>query len=343
MRRLVVDLHSPRPLWCVPAATVRVIREALGPDWIVKNLRTPAPSDGDGGAGSVEAVRVARGAEVYIGWGIPAGVARAGAGTLRWAHSAAAGVGSSLTPELKATGAVFTNSRVIQAEPMADWVVAAIGFCLRGFHAAVSAQHARRWAKDVFTDNTTVRAREFGGTRIGVVGLGGVGRAVARRCVALGMEVRAVRRRPERRSPAGVRWVGGAHEITKLARQSDVLVIGAAHTRQTTRLVDGRVLRALPRGAFVVNVARGALLDEDALVSFLDSGHLAGCVLDVVSVEPLPKEHVFWRHPSVLMFPHVSAVSERFWTRETELILENVNRYLYGRRLKNVVDFEAGY
>jgi phosphoglycerate dehydrogenase-like enzyme len=226
---------------------------------------------------------------------------------------------------------------------MADWVLAAIGFCLRGFHAAVAAQQARRWAKDVFTDNTTVRTREFAGTRVGIVGLGGVGRAVAQRCVALGMEVRAIRRRADRRKPAGVSWVGSTDQITKLARQSDVLVVAAAHTPLTTHLVDSQVLAALPRGAFVVNVARGALLDEGSVLKYLDSGHIAGCVLDVFSHEPLPKTHPFWRHPSVTVFPHVSAVSERFWTRETALILENINRYLHGRRLKNIVDFQAGY
>ncbi len=343
MRRLVIDLHSPRPLWSVPDATVRAIRGALGSDWTVRNLRAPAPSDGDGGSGSPEAVPIARGAEVYIGWGVPAAVARAGCETLRWVHSAAAGVGSSLTPELEATRAVFTNSRVIQAEPMADWVLTAIGFCLRGFHAAVSAQKARRWAKDVFTDKATVRAREFEGTRVGIVGLGGVGCAVARRCVALGMEVRGIRRRADRRKPAGVRWVGRADQITQLARQSDVLVVAAAHTPLTSHIVDDRVLKALPHGSFVVNVARGALLDEDAMLRQLDSGHVAGCVLDVFSHEPLPRMHPFWRHPSVMVFPHVSAVSERFWSRETELILENINCYLRGRRLKNIVDFQTGY
>jgi phosphoglycerate dehydrogenase-like enzyme len=157
------------------------------------------------------------------------------------------------------------------------------------------------------------------------------------------MTVRGVRRRPERRRPAGVRWVGGPDALLDLARQSHVLVIAAPHTRATRGLVGDAVLRALPEGAFVLNLSRGDLLDSTALLMHLDSGHLAGCVLDVFGVEPLPPDDALWRHPRVLVTPHVSAVSERFWERESELIVENVDRYLRSARLKNLVDPNAGY
>src|SRR6185503_464999 len=134
----------------------------------------------------------------------------------RWAHSAAAGVGSSLTPELAASGASFTNSRAVHAEPMADWVVAALGFCFRGMHEMVVAQRERRWAAVRFTDRV-VPTREFTGARIGLVGLGGIGSAVALRCAALGMRVRGVRRRSGRTLPKGVDWAGGPGDLRKLA------------------------------------------------------------------------------------------------------------------------------
>jgi phosphoglycerate dehydrogenase-like enzyme len=220
--------------------------------------------------------------------------------------------------------------------------VTAIGLCLRGFHAALAGQSHRRWVKRRFTDGE-VQVREFAGTRVGIVGLGGVGSAIARRCSGLGMDVRGIRRRPERRRPAGVRWVGGPGEIVRLARRTDVLIVTAPHTAQTRHLVDAAVLDALPQGAFVVNLARGPLLDETALLERLDDGRLAGCVLDVFATEPLPRRHPFWRHPRVLVTPHVSAVSGRFWEREGALILENVRRYRTGRRLKNVVDLRVGY
>ncbi len=283
-----------------------------------------------------------RGAEAYLGFGVSPTIARAGLGSLCWAHSAAAGVGSSLTPELAATGAAFTNSRAIHAEPMADWVLAALGYCFRGFYEMVRAQRERRWSQSLFTDRTVV-CREFGGARIGLVGLGGIGRAVAHRCAALGMEVRAVRRRPGRRLPRGVDWAGGPRDIRQLARWSDALVIAAPHTRETSHLIDHDVLRALPRGAFVINASRGTLIDESALLRHLDTGRVAACVLDVFRREPLADDHPLWSHPRVLVSPHVSAVSERFWERETALIVDNVRRYRAGRRLRNLVDWEAGY
>jgi D-2-hydroxyacid dehydrogenase (NADP+) len=287
VRRAVVDLASPRPVWRVPDATVAAVRRAFGRGWEVESVGAFASSDGDGAAGSAEALAAAEGA-------------------LRWAHSAAAGVGASITPEFRATGAVLTNSRGIHAEPIADWVIAALGFCLRGFHAAVRAQAEGRWAKDVFTDGT-VRPRELAGTRVGIVGFGGIGRAVARRSAALGMEVSAVRRHPGLTRPRPLRWIGGPAQLQELA---------------------GR---------------RGGLLDEDALLAALDAGRLAGCALDVFAHEPLAADHPLWGHPRALVFPHVSAVSNRFWERETALLVENIARYRRGTRLKNVVNLDLGY
>ncbi len=329
-------------MWHVPPQAIDAIRRALGRGWEVVEILTPALSDGDGASASGEAVQAARGAEVYFGWGVPAGVARAAHGSLKWAHTASAGVTASLSADFQATGAILTNSRGIQADPMADWTLAAIGFCLRGFHPAVKAQREHAWVKDEFTDGR-IAVREFSGARVGIIGLGGIGRAVAKRCHALGMEVRATRRRPGARRPAGVVWVGGPDAIHDLAEQSDVLVITAPFTRETERLVDDSVLHAMPEGGFLINVSRGALVDESALLRHLDRGRLAGCVLDVLAVEPLPTDHPFWDHPRVLITPHVSAVSTRYWERETALIVENIERYRHGRRLANVVKPEVGY
>ena len=338
----MLELASSRPIWRVRPAAVRAMRRAFGAGWRILNIGALAQSDGDGGGGSPEALRAVRGAEVYVGFGVPGTVARAGLGTLRWVHSAAAGVGSSLTPELAATGARFTNSRAVHAEPMADWVVAALGFCFRGFHEMVAAQRGRHWASTRFTSRT-VSVLEFTGARVGLVGLGGIGAAVARRAASLGMKVSAVRRHPGRRLPRGVNWAGGPRDLLRLAARSDALVVAAPYTRETRHLVSDAVLRALPHGAFVVNVARGALIDESALLRRLDAGHLGGCVLDVFQAEPLPRRHALWTHPRVLVSPHVSGVSERFWERETALIVDNIRRYRTGRRLRNLVDPDAGY
>lgn len=341
-RRAVIDLGSTRPVWSVPAETIAELRRAFGRAFEVLQVKAPASSDGDGRSASDEAVIAARGAEVYVGWGAGEGVIAAATGTLRWVHTAAAGVSAGLARALAGSGVVLTNSRGVHAEPMADWILAALAACARGFPAAAHAQAEERWAKDVFTDGS-VPVRELGGMRIGIVGLGGIGRATALRCAALGMEVRAVRRHAGLRRPRGVRWVGGRGDLVRLARRSDALVIAAPATPETERLIDARVLDALPRGAFVINVARGSLLDEAALLERLADGRIGACALDVFATEPLPPGHAFWHHPRVLLTPHVSAVSPQFWRRESALLTENIRRYRDGRRLRNVVNLEMGY
>ena len=342
-RRVVVDLASPRAVWRIPPERVDEIGAALGKHWELIEVRTPASSDGDGasGSGSPEAIAAAQGAEIYIGYGIAPGVAAAARGTLHWVHSGAAGVGSSIA-QLRGTGIQFTNSAGVHAEPIADWVIAAIAYFARGLDRMAAAQREGRWAKEEFADHADA-VRELRDVRVGILGLGGIGTAVARRALALGMAVSGVRRQPERGGPPGVRGVGGLVDLPRLAAESDCLVIAAPHTSATAGAVDRAVLERLPRGALVINVSRGSLLDETALAALLDSRHLAGAALDVFATEPLPAGHQFWTHPRVLISPHVSAVTSRFWDRETALIVDNIKRYLAGSPLTNLVDLEAGY
>ena len=342
-RRLVVDLASPRAAWRIPKARVTEIRSALGDGWEVAEIAAPAVSDGDGayGSGSPESIAAARGAEVYVGYGLPKGVVEAGRDTLRWVHSGTAGVGGSI-PHVAGTRIVLTNSAGVHAEPMADWVIAAVGFFVRGIDRMVSAQRQGRWAKEDFTDGA-VPMREFKDLGVGILGLGGIGSAIARRASALGMKVSGVRRHPERGGPPRTSWVGRLTDLPKLAAGSDVLVIAAPQTAETTGAVDRGILERLPLHAIVVNVSRGSLLDETALLDLLDRRRIRGAALDVFGTEPLPSEHPFWRHPRVLVSPHVSAVTTGFWERETALIVDNIKRYLEGAPLTNVVDLEAGY
>lgn len=300
-----------------------------------------AEHEGDAAIATREAVQAVRGAEIYLGYGVPAAVAAEGQGTLRWAHSGTAGIGDSLS-HLVGAGVVVTNSAAVHAEPIADWVVAVVGYFARGLDRMRAAQSEARWARREFGE-MRVPVREFRDLRMGVFGLGGIGSAVARRALGLGMRVAGVRRRPERGGPEGVGWVGGPAELSRLAATSDVLVIAAPETRASTGAVSRGVLAELPDDAVVVNVARGSLLDEAALLDELNQGRLRGAALDVFTAEPLPRDHPFWAHPRVIVSPHVSAVTTRFWERETGLIVENIRRYLGGMRLLNVVDQEAGY
>ncbi|OLC04246.1 MAG: hypothetical protein AUH45_03305 [Gemmatimonadetes bacterium 13_1_40CM_69_22] len=337
----MVDLASPRAAWRVQPSAVQAIRDALGEGWEVVEVHAPAASDGDGGSGTPEANAAARGAEIYVGYGVPAGVVQAARGTLKWAHSGTAGIGASLA-HLRGAGVVLTNSAAVHADPIADWAIAALAYFARGLDRLREFQVAERWARVEFAD-LVIPVREFGELRVGVFGLGGIGGAVARRALALGMSVAGVRRHPERGGPPGVRWVGGPGDLGRLAAESDCLVIAAPHTPDTAAVVTGAVLERLPSDAIVINVSRGTLLDETALLHALDAARLRGAALDVFSAEPLPAGHPLWRHPRVLVSPHVAAVTTRFWERETGLIVENIRRYLAGAPLANVVDLEAGY
>jgi phosphoglycerate dehydrogenase-like enzyme len=271
-RRLVVDLASPRAAWRIPPATVQTIRAALGSGWEVVQVQAPAASDGDGGSGNPEAVAAARGAEIYVGYGVPPGVIAAGRGTLRWVHTATAGVWMSL-PSIAGTGIVLTNSAAVHAEPIADWTIAALGYFARGLDRMRAFQAAEHWARTELTA-VPVPVREFAELRLGVFGLGGIGGAIARRGIALGMSVAGVRRRPARGGPAGVRWVGGLDALPRLAAESDCFVIAAPHTDETRGAVSRQVLERLPPEAIVVNVSRGELLDETALLDLLDASRL---------------------------------------------------------------------
>ena len=340
-RRLVLDLASQRPVWRPPDEFVRALTAAGGEEWRVESVVAANDSDGDGAGGSPQAVAVAAGAEVYIGWGIPAAVVEAGRETLRWVHTAAAGVGGSLTPALRESGVVLTKSAGVHAEPIAEWVVGAVLHFFRGMDLALEAQRGRRWAKSELT-GLPCPLREIAGSRAAVYGLGGIGRAVAVRLSALGAEVRAVRRRPQLGGPDGVPVVGP--DRTAWALEGATALIVAAPLTEGTRAAVGRgELALLGDGAVLVNASRGAIVDEAALLAALDSGKLRGAALDAFEREPLPPEHPYWAHPCVLVHPHVAGVTPRYWAREQALVLENWARYRERRALLNVVDMGAGY
>ncbi len=344
MSRLVVDMQDVRSIWSLPEWTVREIREALPPSWEVVVMETPADGSGDGATRvDPRTLESVRDAEVYLGFGIPAEILRAGT-SLRWVHSGAAGVGGSLTPEMLASEVVFTNSAGIHGPPMAETVVAMILHFARGLDFAVRAQARTEWWKEPFYRGDTP-VREVAGSTVGILGYGGIGREVARRVLALGARVLALRSPgggPEG-SGDGVTVLRGESGLDRLLAESDYLVVSAPETPRTRGIVGREALARLKEGAVLLNVSRGALVDEDALVDALREGRLRGAGLDVFRREPLPRDHPLWGLDGVLVTPHVSAVSRGFWRRETDLIVENVGRFLSGDELLNVVDKQAGY
>lgn len=343
VRRLVVDLNSSAPTMALPSWGLERLRAATPHGWELVNIASVTDSSGDGtNAVSDETMAAIGEAEAYFGYGLPASLVAA-APRLRWAHSASAGVGSSITPALLSAGLVFTNSAGVYAEAMAETVLAGVLHFVRGLDHAVHQQRAGTWNKRPF-QTPPFAVREVADLRVLVVGAGGIGRAVARRLCALGATCTGVRRRPSLGVPEGFAAVIGPEGLDAALPLADVVVLAAPLTALSRGLLDARRLALLPEGAIVVNVARGALLDDAALLAALDAGRLRGAALDVFPSEPLPTEHPYWGHPRVLVTPHVSGVSPaRHWQRALELFEDNWRRWVAGEPLRNVVDPVAGY
>ena len=359
---VVLDLLDRRPIWAIPDWAIAEIRAALPEGWTLHAATTPADGSGDGrGTGpSAEVLEAVRDARVYIGFGVPPEVLEAGAGTLKWVHTGAAGVGSSLHPAMQASSVRFTNSAGIHGPPMAETVLAMLLHFFRGLDLAAEGQREGRWNSAAFYHADTP-VRELSSATVGIVGYGGIGREVGTRVRALGARVIGLRRRPPTTpAPEGVEILYGLGEgglgdgsleggipggggLGALLERSDAVVVTAPETPETRGLLGREALVRLRPGAVLVNVARGSLVDEDAMVEALRSGHLRGAGLDVFRTEPLPASSPLWSLPNVLITPHVSGVSRGYWRREVDLILENLGRWRRGEPLRNEVDRAAGY
>src|SRR5581483_2387297 len=342
-RLLVVDLNATSRNWALSTEGAQRITENAPPGWRVHIVQSQTSSDGDGPPRpSDEVMDAIRDAEVYFGFGIPRPLFLA-AHQLRWVHSAAAGVGSAMYPEMVASDVLFTNSAGIHAIPIAEYVVAGVLYFLRGLDMAVDQQRRVEWNKTPFVRVDSV-LREMDTVRALIVGVGGLGGATAARLTALGARCTGVRRRVDLGAPPGFERVVALDDIERELPSHDVVVLAAPFTNETNNLLTAGRLDLLPSSAIVVNVARGALLDEEALAERVASGRIRGAVLDVFREEPLPPASPLWQLRQVLVTPHVSPVSPgRFWPRQLDLFIDNWRRYLKGMRLLNLVDKQAGY
>lgn len=313
----------------VPAA----IADALGEGWSVEVVDASVSSRGDGGSVSPEAIEAIRGAEIYIGAGVPRelllAALEAPAG-LRWAHSTTAGVSSFLYPEMLESSVIFTNSAGVHAAPMAETALAMLLHFARGLDFAIGAQARQSWDQEQFIAAGSP-VREIAGARLGIIGLGGIGREIAWRAEALGMSISATRRSSSRA------------ELDALLRDSDYIAVCIPDTSETRGLIGSREFAMMKRDAVVISISRGSVLDEAALIQALQLNAIRGAGLDVFAHEPLPTESPLWKLPNVLITPHVSAVTDRYWDRQLALILDNIARYRAGKELRNVVDKVKGY
>jgi len=367
MKKLVLDLNDRRAIWSMPEWVVPELEASLPGGWRLSVIEGPADGSGDGDTRvTPELLAAIQGAEVYCGYGIPAEILRTGE-DLRWVHSGAAGVGGSLTPEMLASEVVFTNSRGVHGPPMAETVLGMMLFFSRGLDLAVQGMRERSWDPEPFyrADSPIIELSEC---TVGILGFGGVGQAVAARVAPLGARVLGYRRTglgewdtwiepaaparaPEspRKMEEGkipsyrVTNLSGPDGLDALLTGSDFLVVCAPDTEETRGLMGGAELARMKDGAVLINVARGSLVDEEALIEVLRSGRLRGAALDVAAEEPLAGESPLWAFPNVLVTPHVSAVTRGYWRRQLQLIVWNLRRYVEGKSLLNEVDKGAGY
>jgi len=311
--------------WRLPAAQVERIRAAL-PHAEVAHATTPD-----------ELLREIRNADAALLTRIdPAQFAAAT--RLRWIHSAAAGVGGLLLPEVRASGVIVTNSRGIHGATMAEHVIGVTIALLRNLPSVIRRQMTHEWVYPEMSSIKTLRGR-----RMIVVGLGAVGSEVARTASALGMHVSAVRRHPDAPRPECVESVHGPDELAQVLPRADLLVLAAPLTPETRALIGSPELRSMKPTAILVNVARGKLVDEKALVEELVRGTIAGAALDVFEHEPLDPSSRLWDLPNVLITPHTSGYREDYWDAVVDIFIDNARRFEAGQPLINVVDKERGY
>jgi phosphoglycerate dehydrogenase-like enzyme len=259
---------------------------------------------------------------------------------LRWIHSPAAGVGNMLHAGMRRSRIVITNSRGIHAQPIAEHVIGVTLALARQLHVAIRRQREGVWAQHEIASRPIVGLR---GARMGLVGLGAIGSAIARLAAAMGMEVAAVRRNPDRPVPQGVARVLGPAQLPELVAEADVVVLAAPLTGETRGLVGAAELDRMKRSAILVNVGRGRLVDEQALARALAQGTIAGAALDVFTREPLDPASPFWTLENVIVTPHTSGLREDYWEAVVDLFVANLGRFTRGEPLLNIVDKQAGY
>ena len=274
-------------------------------------------------------------AEVLIGWARLPKAALARARKLRWIQTAGAGMDRMDPDDYRHL--TVTNASGVAAVAMAEYVIGAMLLFAKGFPHMLRRQQERVWDR-------RFQARELAGATCGIVGMGAIGGEAARRAQALDMRVLAIRRSITARTADDLAdELLPPADLPYLLEQSDYVVIAAPLTPETRGLIGAAELARMKRTAVLINVGRGAIVDERALIAALRGGTIAGAALDVFEREPLPTDSPLWAMENVVVTPHFSAGSDRYAERAAEIVADNLRRYLAGQPLRNVVNIDLGY
>lgn len=281
--------------------------------------------------------------DILMSWSITADEIRK-AKKLRWIHSPAAAVHRLMIPELQASDIVVTSARGVHGPVVAEHVIALMFALAKRLPSAVRYQQQHQWAQEMMWRESP-HPREIGGATLGLVGVGSIGSEVARKASALGMKVIAVRENATLTAdrPASISEVYPSSELERVLSQSDYVVLAAPVTPKTRGMINAQRLAAMKRDAYLINVSRGALIHEPALINALRSNQIGGAALDVFEQEPLPPESPFWTMENVLITPHSAALTDKLWDRHFRLLSQNIHRFLAQEPLLDQVDKLRGY
>jgi phosphoglycerate dehydrogenase-like enzyme len=327
--KLLLFLQDRTGLWSLPAWFAERLRQQF------PQLQVVYPSN------SAEGEAQLRDSEIVVTVSLSSEQFRA-ATKLAWIHSPAAAVHDLMTAELVNSEVIITNGRDVHGPVVAEHVMGLIFAWAKSIPLAVRLQQKHQWGKEIIWNGRN-RPREIAGATAGLIGLGTIGRAVARHASALGMNVIATRERPEQGSAEGVHQVLASSQIDRLLEQSDFVVLAAPITPSTRGLINSERLARMKADAYLINVGRGQLVDEAALIDALRDHNIAGAALDVFDTEPLPAESPLWDLENLLITPHTAGLTEKLWERQYALFSENLQRYLNHQPLLALVDRHRGY
>jgi phosphoglycerate dehydrogenase-like enzyme len=279
-------------------------------------------------------------ADVFVGWSLRPQQFLTAA-RLKWIHSPASAVHQLMYPELVRSSVVVTNATGVHGPVVAEHAIAVLLALAKRLPQAIRYQAKRQWSRDQLWQERP-RPREVDGATVVVVGMGSIGAEFTRRAKALGMRVLGVRENP-RKGSGGADQVCGLAEIESVLPQADFVVLCTPVTPATRHIINRARLERMKPDSYLINVARGPLVDEPALIEALTNRRFAGAALDVFEEEPLPANSPLWSLDNVLITPHTAAVTERLWERHFHHIVGNLNRFLAGQPLLNQVDKQRGY
>jgi len=267
-----------------------------------------------------------------------------GSANLRWAHVWSAGVDWLVDHPHFDSDTIITNASGVHPEPIGEHVFAMILGLARRFPKMMRAQVKHEWAQPLRPNivHEVLQVFEVYGSTVLILGMGAIGQELARLAKAFRMTVLATRRDISQ-SVANVDELHPASEMMQLLPRADVVISTVPLTPDTRQMLDAAAFSAMKPGAIFINIGRGQTIDENALISALESGHLAGAGLDVFEVEPLPENSPLWDIDNVLITPHYAGTTPSYHTRGMKIFVDNLARYIQGQPLTNVVDKKRGY